>query len=162
MVATKKIITFLGLVGVAGLLGFTYAQKEKAEKVLDEIKLKIRGIDKIRYDFTTLSFRVKLSLKNRTAYHFSSLDGLTVKKLRIYDTQHNLLADANINAENIIFPPNGEYLLPPTQLVINMGSLGNFLLQNKDSWNKPKNLAKLLIYEVDIMALGYEQTITID
>ncbi len=162
MVATKKIAVFLSLIGVAGLIGYIYAKQETARKVLEEIKLKIKGIDKIRYDFTTLSFRVKLAIKNKTDYNFSILDGLTVQELRIYDTQRNLLANANINAKNIIFPPNGEYLLPPTRLIISVSNLGNFLLQNKNRWREPKNLAKLLIYEVDITALGYKQTITID
>ncbi len=155
----KEISVFGVLAVLGGIVGYFYAKQEAARAVLENIKLKIKKIDGIKYDFRTLSFRVKLGLKNPTGYDFSSLDNLTVKRLRIYDQHRNLLANANINASNIVFPPNGEYVLPPTRLVVEMGLLGNLVLENTGNLS---NLPDQLIYEVDVEIFGYEDTITIN
>lgn len=155
----NKILWFSSLTLIAGIGGWLYAKKKVAEDILDKIKLDIADVDKINFDFKSFSFRVFLSLKNNTIYDFGVLDGyLEVKEVRCYDkARGNLLARSKINAKNIIFPANGEYVLPPMLVSVGVVEAGVFLLENKKNLNK---IDKQLGYEIDIRAFGYEYTIT--
>ncbi len=154
-----KIIAFGILAIVGGTVGYFIAKKEVAEKVLDKIAVKFRGIEHVRSDFQNISFQLKLALKNNTGYDFGVLvGGFTIKNVRIYDRAHRLLANADVNATNVVFPANGVYELPPAQLQIGIVNAGNFLAKTKSF----EEIAERFVYEIDVEAFGYEHTITVE
>ncbi len=158
----SKIIVFGILAALGGVVGYFYSKQEVARKVLDEIKVKFKSIDKIKYDAEKmlLSFRLKIALKNTTGYDFGLLvGGFTIKKVRIYDQHYRLLADANVNAKDVVFPANGEYTLPPSRLEMGVKNAGTFLM---NATGDITELYKQLIYEVDVKAFGINHTITIE